>query len=399
MSFFETVTMAPPDAILGLTEAFKKDATPHKINLSVGVYKDENGETPIFDTVKKAEEALLKREKSKGYLPIDGSPEYSSAVQNMVFGKGHECLASGRVATAHTPGGTAALRVAADFLHSAFPAATIWTSDPTWPNHPGVFKAGGLPVKTYPYFDAATNTLDFPAMIGALKSIPPGDVVLLHGCCHNPTGVDPTPEQWKQILAVLQERDLLPLVDFAYQGLADGLSEDALGVRTLCVPGCEMLVASSFSKNFGLYNERVGALSVVAADAEGAQRVLSQIKATIRANYSNPPSHGGAIVSTILNDAGLTHEWESEVTAMRVRINGMRELFVKTLKEKGIDRDFSFICRQRGMFSFSGLNKDQVERLKKEFGIYVVGSGRINVAGMTRNNMDRLCEAIAAVLK
>ncbi|MCE7907996.1 MAG: aminotransferase class I/II-fold pyridoxal phosphate-dependent enzyme, partial [Candidatus Omnitrophica bacterium COP1] len=213
------------------------------------------------------------------------------------------------------------------------------------------------------------------------------------------TGVDPTPEQWKQILAVLQERNLLPLVDFAYQGLADGLSEDALGVRTLCVPGCEMLVASSFSKNFGLYNERVGALSVVAADAEGAQRVLSQIKATIRANYSNPPSHGGAIVSTILNDAGLTHEWVSEVTAMRVRINGMRELFVKTLKEKGIDRDFSFICRQRGMFSFSGLNKDQVERLKKEFGIYVVGSGRINVAGMTRNNMDRLCEAIAAVLK
>lgn len=399
MSLFETVTMAPPDAILGLTEAFKKDSNPHKINLSVGVYKDENGETPIFNTVKKAEETLLRKEKSKSYLPIDGGPEYNQAVQTMVFGKGHECLTSNRVATAQTPGGTAALRVAADFLHTAFPAATIWISDPTWPNHPSVFKAAGMQVKTYPYFDAAGNTLDFPAMITALKAIPSKDVVLLHGCCHNPTGVDPTPDQWKQILAVIQERNLLPLVDFAYQGLADGLSEDAVGVRTLCVPGSELLVASSFSKNFGLYNERVGALSVVAADADGAARVLSQIKSTIRANYSNPPTHGGAIVSTILNDADLTREWESEVTAMRERINGMRELFVKTLRDKGIDRDFSFICRQRGMFSFSGLNKDQVERLKKEYGLYVVGSGRINVAGMTRNNMDRLCEAIAAVLK
>ncbi len=396
---FENVTMAPPDSILGLTEAFKKDPNPKKINLSVGVYKDENGETPIFNTVKKAEEKLLRSEKSKSYLSIEGSPEYGRAVQDLVFGEGHEVLSSKRVVTAQTPGGTAALRVAGDFIKNAFPSAKIWMSEPTWPNHPGIFRSAGLEVGTYPYFNAATNNLAFDSMLAAMKTFKKGDVVLLHGCCHNPTGIDPWHEQWTKITDVVAERQLLPLVDFAYQGLADGMREDAEGVLELCRPGAELLIASSFSKNFGLYNERVGALTAVASTEEDAQRVLSQIKTAIRANYSNPPSHGGAIVATILGDAQLKKEWEQEATEMRSRINAMRELFVKTLRAKGVKQDFSFIIRQRGMFSFSGLNKDQVERLKKEFGIYVVGSGRINVAGMTRANMDTLCEAVAKVLE
>jgi len=395
---FENVPLAPPDSILGLTEAFKKDPNPKKINLSVGVYKDEKGETPIFNTVKKAEEKLLQSEKSKSYLSIEGSAEYGRVVRDLIFGEGHEVLSSKRAVTAHTPGGTAALRVAGDFIKCAFPTAKIWMSDPTWPNHPSVFKAAGLEVGTYPYFDSATNSLAFESMLAALKNLNQGDVVLLHGCCHNPTGIDPSRDQWAKIADVIAERKLLPLVDFAYQGLADGMREDAAGVLELCRPGAELLIASSFSKNFGLYNERVGALTAVAATEEAAQRVLSQIKTAIRANYSNPPFHGGAIVATILGDPLLKAEWEQEATEMRDRINTMRKLFVETLRAKGVKGDYSFIIRQRGMFSFSGLNKDQVERLKKEFGIYVVGSGRINVAGMTRTNIETLCEAVAKVL-
>ncbi len=395
---FESIPMAKPDAILGLTEAFKKDPNPKKINLSVGVYKDNTGNTPIFASVKKAEERLLATEKSKSYLSIEGSKEYGDAVQGLLFGQDHEIVASKRAVTAHTPGGTGGLRVAADFLKAHFPGATVWLSDPTWPNHPNVFQAAGLACKTYPYFDFAANTITFDKLLEGLRAVSKGDVVLLHACCHNPTGVDPTAAQWKAIGDMLAERGALPFFDFAYQGLAHGLAEDSAGVLELARPGAEMLIASSFSKNFGLYNERVGALTVVAGNAEAGEKAMSQVKSCIRANYSNPSFHGGAIVTTILNDPSLRAEWEGEVTAMRDRINGMRKTFVETLKAKGVKRDFSFIAGQTGMFSFSGLSPEQVERLKKEYGIYIVGNGRINVAGMTDSNVGVLCEAIANVL-
>lgn len=391
--------MAPPDPILGLTEAFKSDPNPNKINLGVGVYKDASGKTPKFEAVKRAEARILEQEQTKEYLPIVGTPEYAAAVQTLVFGTGHEAVASGRVATAQTPGGTGALRVAADFISRLYPGASVWLSDPTWENHVSIFQAAGVEVKHYPYYNHETKGLDFDTMIAALRAVPQGDVVLLHGCCHNPTGADPTPEQWKAIADAAEQQKWLPFVDFAYQGLGDGLDADAVGVRALCRPGAELLVASSFSKNFGLYRERVGALTVVGADKDGAQKAISHIKRSIRSNYSNPPSHGGAIVSTIMADPELRQVWEAEVKAMCERINTMRRLFVTTLKAKGVDRDFSFIERQKGMFSFSGLTKEQVDKLRHEYALYIVGSGRINVAGMTEGNMDRLCSAIAAVLK
>lgn len=395
---FEKLDMAPPDAILGLTEAFKKDPNPNKINLGVGVYKDSNDKTPVLDAVKRAEERLLRTEVTKSYLPIPGPPEYGEAVRKLMFGEGHEVLASGRAATAQTPGGTCALRVAGDFIKTRLPGARVWLSDPTWANHASVFQAAGIEVLSYPYYDAAHRALAFDAMLDTLRSVPAGDVVLFHGCCHNPSGMDPIPEQWQAIADVAAERGFLPLLDFAYHGLADGIEEDAEGLRTLCRPGSELLVASSFSKNFGLYNERVGALTLVAATKDAAQKAFSHVEKVIRANYSNPPKHGGAIVTTVLNDPELRVLWEGEVKAIRDRINGMRRLFVDTLKAKGVTRDFSFLTRQKGMFSFSGLTKEQVERLRKEYAIYIVGSGRINVAGMTPGNMDRLCEAIATVL-
>ena len=395
---FETLDTAPADPILGLTAAFKEDATPGKINLGVGVYKDADGNTPIFDSVKQAEDQLLAAEETKTYLAIEGAPEYAAVVQNMLFGSGHSLIADQKAVTAHTPGGTGALRVAGDFMHRLFPQARIWISDPTWANHPKIFQAADLQVETYPYFDSATNGLNFDAMLAALDKIPAGDVVLLHGCCHNPTGVDPSPAQWRQIADLVAERGLLPLVDFAYQGLGDGLEGDAVGLLELCRPGVEILVASSFSKNFGLYNERVGALTLVGATAEAAAAALGHLQSCIRTNYSNPPAHGAAIVTAVLRDERLRSRWEGEVAAMRNRINGMRQLFFDTLKAKGVERDFSFITRQRGMFSFSGLTPQQVEALRQQFAIYIVGSGRINVAGMTEKNMEVLCDAIAAVL-
>ncbi len=395
----EKLEMAPPDAILGLTEAFKKDASPSKINLGVGVYKDEQDQTPILECVKKAEERLLATEKSKTYLPITGSPEYGELVQTMVLGAGSEVLSAKRARTAHTPGGTGALRVAGDFLHGMFPDKAIWMSEPTWANHPSIFQAAGMEVKSYPYYDEAGKCLDFARMLSALEAIPQGDVVLLHACCHNPSGMDPDAEQWKAIAKVIRERGLFPLFDFAYQGFGDGLEQDAAGLRACLFEGCEMLVCSSFSKNFGLYNERTGAVTVIAGDSDAAERAFSHIKRAIRANYSNPPCHGGAIVSVILSDPELRALWEKEVAQMCERINGMRRLFVDTLKSKGVTRDFSFLTRQKGMFSFSGLTKEQVETLKSKYAIYIVGSGRISVAGMTRANMDALCTAIADVLQ
>jgi len=396
---FETFTPAPPDAILGLTEAFKKDPNPKKVNLGVGIYKDAKGSTPVLDSVKRAEERILQNENTKNYLGIDGTAEYSAAVQELLFGANHEVMTSNRSVTAQAPGGTGALRIAADFIFRMFPKARVWLSDPTWPNHPSIFKAAGLETGVYPYFDAATNGIKFDEMVATLQGIPAGDVILLHGCCHNPTGADLSPAQWQKIAAVVAQRKLLPLVDFAYQGFGDGLEADAVGMRTICQPGQEVLIASSFSKNFGLYNERIGALTLVATTPAAAETALGHIKLAIRANYSSPPAHGAAIVTTILRDPTLRAQWETEVTDMRNRINQMRHLFVETLNEKGVQQDFSFIAHQRGMFSFSGLTPAHVKALREKHGVYIVGSGRISVAGMTEGNMDYLCAAIADVLK
>lgn len=396
---FERLTMAPADPILGLTDAFKKDPNPNKINLGVGLYKDAEGKTPIFESVKKAETQLLKAETTKDYLTIQGDDAYNAAVQKLLWGADHEILKSGRAGTLQTPGGTGALRVAADFIHQHMPNTTVWLSDPTWANHPKVFLSAGVPTKTYRYFHAKTMGLDFDALIADLKQIPAGDVVLLHGCCHNPTGADPTPKQWEKIADVVYAQNLLPLIDFAYQGLGDGIVEDARGLLAMSKPGCEMIVATSYSKNFGLYRERIGALSAVASSAEAASKVTSHLKICVRTNYSNPPSHGAHIVATVLNDSKLRAEWDAEVKAMRDRINGMRKRFVDGLEHRGVKRDFTFIARQKGMFSFSGLNADQVTTLRDKYAIYIVGGGRINVAGMTDANIDQLCDAITEVLK
>ncbi|MEQ8788862.1 MAG: amino acid aminotransferase [Pirellulaceae bacterium] len=395
---FETLDTAPPDAILGLTEAFQQDANPHKINLTVGVYKDANGTTPILDCVKEAERRLLASESSKGYLAIDGMREYDQLVRELLFGPDHEIITSERAATAQSPGGTGALRVAADLLARKFPGTRIWVSNPTWANHPNVFSAAGLDVQRYDYLDQAGTGLDFDAMLASLQQIPQGDVLLLHACCHNPTGIDPTAEQWRRISDVAAERGLLPLVDFAYHGFGHGLSEDAAGLMELARPGREMLVCSSFSKNFGLYGERVGALTIVAGTSDAARAALSHAKSCIRSNYSNPPRHGAAIVAAILADPELRGRWEQELAAMRDRINGLRRMFAETMSQKAPGSDFSFITRQCGMFSYSGLNRMQVDRLRSEFSIYVVGDGRMNVAGMNEDAIDRLCSAIAAVL-
>lgn len=396
---FETINPAPEDSILGLTVAFQKDSNPNKVNLGVGVYKDGGGQTPVLSTVKEAEERLLRSEATKSYLPIDGLAAYAALSQQIVFGSGHDILSAGRAATVQTPGGTGALRVAADFVRRIFPSATVWLSDPTWPNHPNVFGSAALQVQTYPYFEAETNGVAFDRMMAALETIPKGDVLLLHGCCHNPTGADLSPQQWQAVAAVCADRGILPLLDFAYQGFGDGLDEDATGVRIVAEQCRELLVATSYSKNFGLYNERVGALTLVAGSAEAADAANSHMKICVRTNYSNPPAHGGQIVAEILGDPELRQRWEVELAEMRNRINDMRHLFVESLDEQGAGRDFSFIAHQRGMFSYSGLTPAQVQALRDRHSVYIVGSGRINVAGMTEANMDYLCAAVAEVLK
>ncbi|EKZ9178058.1 aspartate/tyrosine/aromatic aminotransferase [Vibrio vulnificus] len=395
---FEKVVAAPADPILGLTEEFKKDPRAEKINLGVGIYKTEQGETPVLATVKKAEAALVETEKTKSYLTIEGTAEYALAVQKLLFGADAELISAQLAKTAQAPGGTGALRVAGEFIKRQLGDVKIWISNPTWANHHGVFRAAGLETVEYAYYNPETKDKDFAAMLADLEKASAGDVVLLHGCCHNPTGIDPTAQEWEALAKLVADKGLLPLFDFAYQGFAKGVEEDAQGLRTFAKFNKEILVASSFSKNFGLYNERVGAFTLVAESQEIAETAFSQVKAIIRSIYSNPPAHGSAVVTHILNDAALRAEWEAEVAEMRDRIQEMRELFVATLKEEGVAADFSFIERQNGMFSFSGLNKDQVARLKEEFAIYIVGSGRISVAGMTKSNMGPLCKAIAAVL-
>lgn len=395
---FEVVKTAPADPILGLTETFKNDPRPQKINLGVGIYKTDAGTTPVLDCVKKAEAILLANEQTKSYLSIEGSAGYAKCVQALLFSPENEIIASNRAITAQAPGGTGALRIAADFMVQQLGIKRIWVSNPTWANHGNVFKTAGLEIVEYDYYDAAGKTLDFDGMLKSLAQATSEDAVLFHGCCHNPTGIDPTPEQWQQLADLGAKQQFLALFDFAYQGFGVGIDEDALGLRLYAAQNSELLIASSFSKNFGLYNERVGAVTLVAENTETARSAFSQIKSIIRANYSNPPSHGAAIVTTVLNDPQLTQQWHDEVTQMRQRIHQMRLLFVKTLKQYGATGDFSFISTQNGMFSFSGLTKSQVETLKTTHAVYIVGSGRISVAGMTTQNMDALCKAIAAVL-
>lgn len=393
---FETVAAAPPDSILGITEAFNRDNNPEKINLSVGVYQDAQGKTPVLKCVKQAEAKLVDQEATKTYLGIDGLPDYRRHVQQLVFGSQ---IPAERVAVSQTPGGTGGVRVACDFIADQFSMSRIWYSNPTWANHPSIFEAAGLESHTYPYLNATRTGLDFDAMLETLRTnARAGDCVLLHACCHNPTGIDPTTEQWRQIADLMAEKNLIPLVDFAYQGFGDGLEEDARGLHILLEKCDEALVATSFSKNFGLYSERVGSVALVAKTGQQAANGLSQLKRIIRTNYSNPPRHGGAIVATVLSDPQLTQLWHEELTEMRGRIAEMRSKFVANMKQAAPQQDFSFLLDQKGMFSFSGLTPMQVDQLKSQYSIYIVGSGRINVAGITPANIDRLCSSIAAVL-
>jgi aspartate/tyrosine/aromatic aminotransferase len=393
-----SLTPAPPDPILGLTETFKADTRPDKVNLAVGVYVDDTGVTPVIPSVLEAEKRLVAKSGPKGYLPIDGRPGFKAAVRDMVFGPDHEIVASGRSATAQTPGGTGALRVAADFLLQTGSARTVWLSEPTWPNHPQVFSLAGFSLRTYPYLDDSGRAVDVGKMLGSLRTAEPGDVLLLHGSCHNPSGVDPDPETWAAIAEIVVERELFPIVDFAYQGFGFGLREDADWLAGLARPGLEFLICSSFSKNFALYNERVGALTVVAADASRAASALSHVKIAIRSNYSNPPAHGGDVVETILSDAALRAQWEQDLAGMRNRILGNRAALVDALVAAGVPGNWEPISRQRGMFALLGLNADQVARLRDEFAVYVVGKGRINVAGLTPANLDHVVASVKAVL-
>ena len=389
---------APPDPILGLAEAFRNDTRDGKINLSSGVFVDETGRTPVLDTVIEAERRLAAAAGTKLYRPIDGDQAYRDLVRNLVLGGDHEAVASGRALATQTPGGTGGLRVAADLLRQTGSGETLWMSEPTWPNHPQMFAAAGFKIRTYPYTDATGRRIDEVAMLEALGQASPGDIVLLHGACHNPTGVDPSPELWKKIGDLVDDRRLSPLVDLAYQGFGDGLREDAAGLMELVRPGAELLVSTSFSKTFSLYSERVGAMLVIARSAADAAAIQSHVKIAIRVNYSNPPAHGADIVRTVLADAELRPRWELELAAMRNRIKDNRRALVAALEARSIPGDWGGIATQRGMFALLGLTLAQVARLRDEHGVYVVGKGRINVAGFTSANLDPFADALAAVI-
>jgi aspartate/tyrosine/aromatic aminotransferase len=396
---FETLQLAPPDPILGLTDAFKKDPNPNKINLGVGVYQGEDGKTATLASVRKAEALVLEQAAPKTYLPIEGAPDYGKHVRTLLFGAQDARVSDGRAITAQSPGGTGALRVAADLARAKLGLKRIFVSDPTWANHTQIFQAGGLEVVTYPYYDPTTHGLGFDKMLAGLARAGKGDLVLLHTCCHNPSGVDPSRSQWEVIAEAAKEQGFLTLFDFAYQGFGDGIEADAAPVREFAARDLEMIVCSSFSKNFGLYNERVGAITLVAADTDAASKALSQLRVTVRSNYSNPSAYGAAVVNTVLGNTELNAQWRNEVDAMRDRISKMRTLFVEGLKAKGVKQDFSFIVHQKGMFSFAGITPEQVDALREKHGIYAVRSGRINVAGIREANIDRLTSAVADVLK
>ena len=399
MSLFASVEMTPGDPILGLTEAFVADSRPGKVNLGVGIYYDETGRIPLLRAVREVEEALAREAKPRGYLPIDGLPAYNQATQKLVFGAESPLLAAGRVATSQTIGGSGALRVGAELLRKALPKAKVAISSPSWENHRVVFNAAGFDVVDYAYYDAATHGLDFAGMLADLGKLEPGTVVLLHACCHNPTGVDLSAEQWKQVVALVKDRGLLPFIDMAYQGFDKGIDADATAVRLFAESGIEsFVVANSYSKSFSLYGERVGALSIVGANREEALRVQSLVKRIIRSIYSSPSTHGGALVAGVLNSAELRALWEHELTEMRERIHAMRAGMVQGLAAQGAAQ-FGFIQQQAGMFSYSGLSKAQVDRLREEHAIYAIGTGRICVAALNRGNLDNVVAAVAAVIR
>jgi aromatic-amino-acid transaminase len=398
MSLFAAVEMAPRDPILGLNEQFNADPNPAKVNLGVGVYTDENGKLPLLACVKAAEAQLVEAARARGYLPIDGIAAYDKAVQSLVFGEDSALLAAGRVATVQALGGTGGLKVGADFLKRLNPGATVLISDPSWENHRALFTNAGFPVETYPYYDAEKKGVNFEAMLACLNSAAAGTVVVLHACCHNPTGYDISTAQWEQVIAAVKARGLVAFLDMAYQGFGDGIAEDGAVINQFAATGIDFFVSTSFSKSFSLYGERVGALSVVCDSKEEAVRVLSQLKIVIRTNYSNPPTHGAQVVATVLTTPALRAQWETELAGMRNRIKAMRVALVERLQAAGVQGDLSYITTQRGMFSYSGLGKAQMERLRGEFGVYGVDSGRICVAALNEKNLAQVAQAIAAVI-
>ena len=398
MSLFSSVELAPRDPILGLNEQFAADTNPNKVNLGVGVYFDENGKLPLLKCVQAAEKALMDAPKPRGYLPIDGIAAYDAAVKGLVFGADSEPVKSGRVATVQGLGGTGALKIGADFLKHLNPNARVLISDPSWENHRALFTQAGFEVGTYRYYDAATRALNFEGMLADLNAAAPGTIVVLHACCHNPTGYDISAAQWDQVIAAVKARGLTPFLDMAYQGFAEGIAEDGAVIGKFVAAGLTFFVSTSFSKSFSLYGERVGALSVLCTDKDEAARVLSQLKIMIRTNYSNPPTHGGAVVATVLGDAALRAQWEQELAGMRTRIKAMRKKLVDGLKAAGVKQDMGFITTQIGMFSYSGLSKEQMVRLRGEFGVYGTDTGRMCVAALNEKNIDYVCQAIAKVV-
>ena len=398
MSLFSAIEMAPRDPILGLIEQFSADSNPNKVNLGVGVYYDDSGKLPLLKCVQAAEAQIMGTPKARGYLPIDGIAAYDGAVKGLVFGTNSEAVQSDRVATIQAIGGTGGLKVGADFLRRLGTSDTVLISDPSWENHRALFTAAGFQVGTYPYYDADKRGINFEGMLAGLKAAAAGTVVVLHACCHNPTGYDITPEQWDQVVAVVREKQLTPFLDMAYQGFGFGIQEDGAVIQKFVDAGLTFLVSTSFSKSFSLYGERVGALSVLCTDKAEAAKVLSQLKITIRTNYSNPPIHGGSVVATVLGTPELRAQWEVELAEMRDRIKTMRKTLVDGLKAAGVTQDMSFITQQIGMFSYSGLTKDQMVRLRTEFGVYGTDTGRMCVAAMNSKNIDHVCRSVAAVV-
>ena len=398
MSMFTAVEMAPRDPILGLNEQFAADTNPNKVNLGVGVYFDDNGKLPLLECVQKAEKTMMDKPTARGYLPIDGIAAYDSAVKGLVFGANSEPVTSGRVATVQGIGGTGGLKIGADFLKHLSPNATVLISDPSWENHRALFTNAGFKVETYAYYDAAKRGVNFEGMLASLNAATAGTIVVLHACCHNPTGYDITAAQWDQVVSVVKAKNLTAFLDMAYQGFGHGIDEDGVVINKFVAAGLCFFVSTSFSKSFSLYGERVGALSVLCADKEEAARVLSQLKIVIRTNYSNPPIHGGAVVAAVLDNPELRALWEKELGEMRVRIKAMRQKLVDGLKAAGVKQDMGFITTQIGMFSYSGLNKDQMVRLRNEFGVYGTDTGRMCVAALNSKNIDYVCACIAKVI-
>ncbi|MBB2775557.1 UNVERIFIED_ORG: aromatic-amino-acid transaminase [Comamonas terrigena] len=398
MSLFTAVEMAPRDPILGLNDQFAADTNPNKVNLGVGVYFDDNGKLPLLQCVQAAEKAMMDKPAARGYLPIDGIAAYDNAVKGLVFGADSDVVTSGRVSTVQAIGGTGGLKIGADFLKKISPNAKVLISNPSWENHKAIFTNAGFEVGTYAYYDAATRSVDFAGMLADLNAAATGTIVVLHACCHNPTGYDITAAQWDEVIAVVKAKGLVAFLDMAYQGFGHGIAEDGAVIGKFVAAGLNIFVSTSFSKSFSLYGERVGALSVVANDKEEAARVLSQLKIVIRTNYSNPPTHGGAVVAAVLNNPELRALWEKELAEMRVRIKEMRQKLVDGLKAAGVTQDMSFITTQIGMFSYSGLSKDQMVRLRSEFGVYGTDTGRMCVAALNSKNIEHVCKSIAAVI-